>query len=78
MRATCGPVRASLRRISADLSGSSLSTRNESVRAKCSATRHFLSNGAAQESNLPSVGLPRLTGFEDRLGHRARAAPRLA
>jgi hypothetical protein len=34
------------------------------------------SNGAAQESNLPSVGLPRLTGFEDRLGHRARAAPR--
>ena len=22
--------------------------------------------GAAQESNLPSVGLPRLTGFEDR------------
>jgi hypothetical protein len=31
--------------------------------------------GAAQESNLPSVGLPRLTGFEDRLGHRAHAAP---
>jgi hypothetical protein len=28
--------------------------------------------GAAQESNLPSVGLPRLTGFEDQLGHRAR------
>ena len=35
----------------------------------------FFVNGAAQESNLPSVGLPRLTGFEDRLGHRARAAP---
>ena len=34
----------------------------------------FLS-GAAQESNLPSDGLRRLTGFEDRLGHRARAAP---
>ena len=33
-------------------------------------------SGAAQESNLPSVGLPRLTGFEDQLGHRARAAPR--
>jgi hypothetical protein len=32
-------------------------------------------NGAAQESNLPSLGLPDLTGFEDRLGHRARAAP---
>ncbi len=32
-------------------------------------------DGAAQESNLPSLGLPDLTGFEDRLGHRARAAP---
>jgi hypothetical protein len=32
--------------------------------------------GAAQESNLPTDGLRRLTGFEDRLGHRARAAPR--
>jgi hypothetical protein len=29
-------------------------------------------NGAAQESNLPTVGLLRLTGFEDQLGHRAR------
>src|SRR3954463_4958888 len=29
-------------------------------------------DGAAKESNLPSVGLPRLTGFEDRLGHRPR------
>jgi hypothetical protein len=26
--------------------------------------RQFLGYGAAQESNLPSVGLPRLTGFE--------------
>ena len=32
----------------------------------------FWLNGAAQESNLPSLGLPDLTGFEDRLGHRAR------
>jgi hypothetical protein len=40
---------------------------------------HYCFNsGAAQESNLPSDGLRRLTGFEDRLGHRARAAPRLA
>ena len=31
--------------------------------------------GAAQESNLPSRGLHDRTGFEDRLGHRARAAP---
>jgi hypothetical protein len=28
-------------------------------------------NGAAQESNLPSLGLPDLTGFEDQSGHRA-------
>src|SRR5206468_12885077 len=34
-------------------------------------------NGAAQDSNLPSLGLPDLTGFEDRLGHRAHAAPRI-
>jgi hypothetical protein len=32
-------------------------------------------NGAAQESNLPSRGLHDRTGFEDRLGHRAPAAP---
>ena len=35
----------------------------------------FLAHGAAPESNRPSVGLPRRTGFEDRLGHRAHAAP---
>jgi hypothetical protein len=29
-----------------------------------SAQRRAALNGAAQESNLPSVGLPRLTGFE--------------
>jgi hypothetical protein len=29
-------------------------------------------DGAAQESNLPSVGLRRRTGFEDQLGHRAQ------
>jgi hypothetical protein len=27
-------------------------------------------SGAAQESNLPSLGLPDLTDFEDRLDHR--------
>jgi hypothetical protein len=32
-------------------------------------------DGAAPESNRPSVGLPRRTGFEDRLGHRTHAAP---
>jgi hypothetical protein len=34
-------------------------------------------DGAAQESNLPSRGLHDRTGFEDRLGHRAHAAPNL-
>ena len=38
----------------------------------------FWRNGAAQESNLPTVGLPRLTGFEDQLGHRARPLRRSA
>jgi hypothetical protein len=32
----------------------------------------FLGNGAAQESNLPSLGLPDLTGFE---GLRESAGP---
>lgn len=31
---------------------------------------------AAKESNLPSGGLPRPAGFEDRMGHQAPAAPR--
>ncbi len=30
---------------------------------------------AAKESNLPSRGLPGPAGFEDRMGHQARAAP---
>src|SRR4051794_20625260 len=34
-------------------------------------------NGAAKESNLPTVGLPRPAGFEDRMGHQTPAAPRL-
>src|SRR5436190_22604302 len=38
-------------------------------------TRRVRLNGAAQESNLPSRGLHDRTGFEDRLGHRAHAAP---
>ena len=38
--------------------------------------RAICRDGAAPESNRASVGLPHLTGFEDRLGHRARAAPK--
>src|ERR1044072_6297357 len=34
------------------------------------------SYGAAKESNLPTAGLRRPAGFEDRMGHQARAAPR--
>lgn len=30
---------------------------------------------SGKESNLPSAGLPRLPGFEDRLGHQTRSAP---
>ena len=48
--------------------------RNPSTRPSSSGLLK-VSSGAAQESNLPSDGLRRLTGFEDRLGHRARAAP---
>jgi hypothetical protein len=33
-------------------------------------------NEAAQESNLPSDGLRRPAGFEDRIGHQAGATPR--
>jgi hypothetical protein len=32
-------------------------------------------NEAAQESNLPSDGLRRPAGFEDRIGHQAGATP---
>src|SRR3954447_12837006 len=31
-------------------------------------------HGAAKESNLPTVGLPRPAGFEDRMGHQTPAA----
>jgi hypothetical protein len=40
--------------------------RDYGSKQKCGICRQVLS-GAAQESNLPSVGLPRLTGFEDLL-----------
>jgi len=39
-------------------------------------TRRVRFDGAAPESNRPSRGLHDRTGFEDLLGHRARAAPR--
>jgi hypothetical protein len=39
---------------------------------KTAASSGFVLNGAAQESNLPSVGLRRRTGFEDQVGHRPR------
>src|SRR4051794_21718030 len=36
----------------------------------------FVRHEAAKESNLPSAGLRRPAGFEDRMGHQAPAAPR--
>lgn len=42
---------------------------------KTAVCKGFVLNGAAQESNLPTVGSQRPAGFEDRMGHRARAAP---
>src|SRR5215471_12777918 len=51
-------------------------TRPEWRPSTCREVRKSRASGAAQESNLPSLGLPDLTGFEDRLGHRAHAAPR--
>src|SRR4051812_1589097 len=35
----------------------------------------ILNGGAAKESNLPTVGLQRPAGFEDRMGHQTPAAP---
>ncbi len=43
---------------------------------KKSALAGLSCDGAAKESNLPSVGLPRPAGFEDRMGHQTPAAPR--
>jgi len=58
-RASCAPVRATLTRRWTDLSGKAKSGRHPA-----SAAGHFWLYGAAQESNLPSLGLPDLTGFE--------------
>ncbi len=46
-------------------------------RSTCSTARNHagFASGAAQESNLPTDGLHRPAGFEDRMGHRARATP---
>jgi hypothetical protein len=38
---------------------------NQAPSADTGYRREFLGNGAAKESNLPSVGLPRPAGFED-------------
>ena len=59
--------------------GEALATHRRVIREAC-ARHHGVEvrkrgHGAAQESNLPSRGLHDRTGFEDRLGHRAHAAP---
>src|SRR5919201_4157169 len=41
----------------------------------CGPAGSSCSHGAAKESNLPSGGLLRPAGFEDRMGHQAHATP---
>ena len=72
LRASCAPVRASIRRSCTVLSGNRDGATTRREREFLVQPSRFRPNGAAQESNLPSVGLPRLTGFEDRLRHRPR------
>jgi hypothetical protein len=50
------------------LNGRSGSTDLAIERAQFALTRQKRLNGAAPESNRPSVGLPHRTGFEDLLG----------
>ena len=58
-------MRATLRRFWADLSGRRSAGRHSASAAASSLKMgHFWLYGAAQESNLPSLGLPDLTDFE--------------
>ena len=52
------------------------SSARDTPTARIGGAEPTIRSGAAQESNLPTAGLRRLTGFEDRLGHQPRAAPR--
>jgi hypothetical protein len=70
--ASFAPVGASAERFLAVVSGKANRCPERPKPAQWSG---FRLNGAAQESNLPSRGLHDRTGFEDRLGHRAHAAP---
>jgi hypothetical protein len=45
------------------------------VRHRSGQEQSICRDGAAKESNLPSAGLRRPAGFEDRMGHQAPAAP---
>ncbi len=79
VRASCAPVDPPAERFSAVFGGIDHRRRFGSQ----GAPKHRIAagcwlNGAALESNQASVGLPRLTGFEDRLGHRPHAAPNRA
>jgi hypothetical protein len=64
-------VGANLMRMPKDESGKLWAAERDSpATAKRLHSGGFWLDGAAQESNLPSVGLRRRTGFEDQLGHR--------
>ena len=69
---------ATERRRRSALHGPGPRRRRRPLRPRPRRRRHRLRHlsGAAQESNLPPAGLRRATGFEDRVGHQPRAAPR--
>jgi hypothetical protein len=52
-----------------------LAARSASALAERKVESHFSVYGAAKESNLPTAGLRRPAGFEDRIGHQTAAAP---
>src|SRR5215211_7044063 len=55
--------------------GKASTTADAGIATACPANRAAEPSGAAKESNLPTAGLRRPAGFEDRMGHQARAAP---
>ena len=64
VRACCAPVRASLGRFPAVLSGSSDGAARSSAGVRSRMNAGNPCDGAAPESNRPSVGLPHRTGLE--------------
>jgi hypothetical protein len=72
VRDRCAKVTIARERFSAVASDRAVFQVDARARRKTCTVARNPANGAAQESNLPSVGLRRRTGFEDQLGHRTR------